>query len=170
MSDLILNMEEITQSYKDELNIYEKFEEDPVMKDMCDISKPLVLAAINASYELPALYQKAGRETFLDLLRSAMINEDNVPLIRELFIENKNPDLMEKLEKEYNDALNQFNRDFLLEHMDKLSPEILIKFLCRCIRENCFQPNFVEAIKLSPLAPSEIRHSLLKSKWSDVPE
>ena len=159
-------MDDVHKSYSEDLKQYENYEKDPAMKEVSRISIPLIQAAKDGSLALKEFHEKVGHKVFVEIIKDIMKQEVDVPMIPELFVYNEDYD---DLEKEYYEALNNFQREFFLEHIDRFDPKTLMTFICRCIRESCFRINFVELMKLSPLAPPEERQSLLKSEWSNVP-
>ena len=129
--------------------------------------------------EIRDVYEKTGQDKFIELIKSAIIEDTSSPILGDLFCrfdnfpddnplgpDNDTPGIIRDLEKSYHESLFEFNRRFLASMIHQVPINILISFLVNQIANKGLSLEFIDRIKLHPNAPSEIRNSLRVAKMS----
>jgi hypothetical protein len=116
-------------------------------------------AALNT---LEDLFNKVGKNKFLQLASSAISIDNGCCSPNRLFNEDENTEL----EKKYNQELKEFNKNFLMKNLSNFPIEKILKFLSDSLAFGELSKEFIDAMKLSPDAPIEYRESLKKGFWS----
>lgn len=106
--------------------------------------------------------------SFVALAKDALANENGNLSVVDLFENPPNPSNVKSLEETYYEAIADFNKAFLIEHLDRFSKTHIVRFLSESIGRRSISREFIDVMKLSPNAPAEIRQSLVGGNWNDV--
>ncbi len=110
----------------------------------------------------------SAEPSFVALAKRALENETGNLSVVDLFENPPNPSNVKSLEETYYEAIADFNKAFLIEHLDQFSQTHIVRFLAESIGRRQISREFIDVMKLSPDAPAAIRQSLVGGNWHDV--